>query len=153
MSESQFDPSLLLDATTSEASTRRPPIPAGTELIGIIEEINPRVVQGKKDPSKSYTFVDVKIRVSVPHELQAHGQPAEVVFVDGISLDTTAHGGFDMAPGKNGKLRRYRDSLDMNTPGVPFSLRNMIGRQIRVKIKHEAYEGEMYDRVDNVAKV
>ena len=58
-----------------------------------------------------------------------------------------------LRPGKNGKLRRYRESLDMNTPGVPFSLRQMIGRQIRVKIKHEPYEGEMYDRVDSVAKV
>jgi hypothetical protein len=150
--ESQFDPAQFLDATTSEASVRRPPLPSGLVLTGLIQDLQMRKVQGKKDPSKDYLFMDVKILVQVPHDLQSQGQPPEVTFTDGVSLDTTPSGGLDMSPGKNGKLRRYRESLDMNTPGVAFSPRQMIGRQIAVKIKHEPFEGEMYDRVDSVVK-
>ena len=40
----------------------------------------------------------------------------------------------------------------MNTAGQAFSFRAMIGRLIKVKIAHEIYEGEVYDRVGAVAK-
>lgn len=152
---SSFDPSIFLDATTSEASVRRPPLPSGLVLTGTIMDLAMRKVQGKKDTTKEYLFMDVKIVVQVPLEFQAEGptkQPPEVTYTDGVSLDTTPSGGLDMSPGKNGKLRRYRESLDMNTPGVPFAPRQMIGRQIGVKLKHEPFEGEMYDRVDSVVK-
>lgn len=153
--QSQFDPSMFLNATTTEASVRRPPLPAGLVVMGTIQDLQIRKVQGKKDTTKTYTFMDVKIVVQVPLEYQADGpnkQPPEITFTDGVSLDTTPSGGLDMSPGMNGKLRRYRESLDMNTPGVPFSPVQMIGRQIAVKIKHEPFEGEMYDRVDSVVK-
>src|SRR5271163_4053223 len=150
---SQFDPAQFLDATTTEASVRRPPLPAGLDVLGQISDIVFRKVPGVKDPSKTYTFMDVHIKVQVPPDLQADGQPPEVSFTDGVSIDLTANGtGFDMSPGKNGKLRRYRESLDMNTPGIPFSPRNMIGKMLKVKIKHDPYQGEMYDRVDTIAK-
>ncbi len=48
-----------------------------------------------------------------------------------------------------------REALDMNKPGEAFSIRNMQGRQIRVKIKHEEYpEGSrnLQDRIAGVAK-
>jgi hypothetical protein len=150
---SNFDPSQFLDATTTEASTARPPIPAGTELIGTILDINSVTWQGKQDPSKSGIRLDVKIQCDIPQELQANGQPPSLQFTDGIMLDITAAGAMDMSPGKNGKLRRYREALGMNVPGQAFAPRQMIGRAIRVKIKNEPYEGNIYDRVDSVAKV
>lgn len=149
---SQFDVSSFLDATTTEAATRRSPLPAGIVISGLIQDIQMRKVQGKKDTTKEYLFMDVKIVAQVPQDLQSQGQPPEVTFTHGISLDTTPSGGLDMSPGRNNQLRRYRESLDMNVPGVAFSPRQMIGRQIGVKIKHEPYEGEMYDRVDSVVK-
>lgn len=151
---SQFEPESFLHSTFTEANTRRSPIAAGQDFIGTIKDIVERKnVAGKKDPSKTYHFMDVVIVVDVPAELQASGQPPNLTFTDGILLDKTPTGQLDMGAGKNGKLRRYRESLDMNTPGKPFSFSSMIGRQIRVKLKHEFYEGETYERVDSVAKV
>lgn len=153
MNDSAFDPTLFLDATTTEANTRRPALPAGTVLQGQITDITPRAWQGKADPSKSGVALDVKIQCQVPPDLQAQGQPPELTFTDGIMLDQREGGGIDMAPGKNGKLRRYRDSTDTNVPGVAFSPRMLIGKFVKVKTKVEPYEGELYDRVDSVAHV
>jgi hypothetical protein len=41
----------------------------------------------------------------------------------------------------------------MNKPGETFAIRQMIGRQIRVKVKNEIYQGEPQDSIDAVAKV
>lgn len=153
MSDSAFDPNEFLDATTTEASIRRPPVPAGTDLVGYIKDVVFRNVQGKKDPSKSYLFMDVQIVASITPELQSQGQPPEVTYTAGVGIDTIDGAGIDFSPGKNGQLRRYREALGMNNPGEPFSPRAMIGKQIRVKVKHEFYNGETYDRVDTVAKV
>ena len=142
---SQFDPQSFLDATITEVSAKRQPLPAGQDFVGTIKDVKPRAWQGKKDPSQSGIAMDVQI------EIPQDSGPA-VLLTDGIMLDTTEGGAIDLAPGRNGKLRRYREALDMNTAGQAFSFRAMIGRLIKVKIKHEVYEGEVYDRVDGVAK-
>jgi|SRR5208337_2464973 len=151
---SAFEVDTFLDSTTTDAGSRRPPIPAGINLIGEITDIKGRVNQGKKDPSKTYTALDVQIKCQVTPELVADGQPETVVYTDGILLDLTPDGrGLDWAPGKNTKLTKYRMALDMNTPGQAFSPRQMIGRMLRIQVAHEAYQGEIYDRVGSVAKV
>jgi len=148
-----FDVEKFLDQTTTEAATRRPPIPAGTILVGEITEMKPRVNQGKKDPSKTYTFLDVKIKVQVPAELVAIGQPEQLTFTDSVSLDISGDGqDLDWAPGKNAKLGSYRNALDLNQPGQAFSLRSMIGRMLKVKIGHDTYLGVIRDEVTSVAK-
>jgi len=147
---SMFDPEQFLDATTTEALVRRPAIPAGTELLGVITDIKPRVWQGKKDPTQSGVVMDVQI------ELDTSGvknQPPKVTLTDGIMLDLTPQGSIDYSPGRNGKLRRYREALGLNTPGQSFSFRMMQGRPIRVKIGNRVAEGETYDQIDSVAKV
>src|SRR5271170_1093826 len=112
MSDSNFDPNSFLDATVTQESVSRPPIPAGTDLVAIIQDITGRKVQGKKDPSKTYTFMDVKLVASVPPDLQSAGHPPEVTYTDGISLDLTEGGAMDLSPGKNGKLGAYRKALN-----------------------------------------
>lgn len=146
-----FDPNALLDATTTDASTRRPPLPVG-DYPATVTDVTARQWTGKKDPSKSGIALDVKLQVEVPGELQAEGQPPSLVMNDSIMLDTTPGGAIDYSPGRNGRLRIYREALGMNEAGQPFSHRSMIGRVLKVKIKHEPYEGELYDRVDSVAK-
>lgn len=150
---SNFDPNQFLDAQITEESKRRPPVPAGMDLIGTITDVTVRGnIQGKKDPTKSYNFLDVKIEAQTTPALQAEGHPPTVTYVDGIILDVTDAGQLDMAPGKNLKLGRYRNALGMNVAGQPFSPRQMIGRTIRIKIKHEAFDGDMLDKVDSIAK-
>lgn len=151
---STFDPSLFLDATITEASTKRNPIPAGADVTAVIGEPKSRTWQGKNDPTKSGVVVDLPLEIdlSMYPELATHVGVPKVTLTDGIMLDLTDNGQIDMAPGKNGKLRRYREALGMNVAGQPFSFRAMQGRLIKVKISHRTHEGEIYDQVDSVAK-
>ena len=154
MQLSNFDPSAFLDATTTEANVKRSPIPAGTDVIAVIGEPKARTWTGKTDPTKSGIVVDVPLEIDLTAypELAAFVGLPKVTLTDGLMLDTTESGGIDNSPGKNGKLRRYREALGLNEPGQPFSFRMMQGRMIKVKIKHRTYEGEIYDEVDSVAK-
>jgi|SRR5271169_4401344 len=151
---SNFDLEKFLDATITEPTVKRPPIPAGTDLVGTIGEVKSRAWQGKKDPTQSGIAMDVPIEIDLTShpDIQKKVGADRVLLTDGIMLDLTDGGAIDNAPGKNGKLRRYREALNMNKPGDVFSFRNMQGRQIRVKIKHETYEGDVYDKVDSVAR-
>jgi len=154
MSISNFDPSAFLDSTTTEANSKRGPIPAGADVTAVIGEPKARTWTGKSDPTKGGIVVDVPLEIdlSAYPELQSVVGLPKVTLTDGIMLDTTPNGGIDNAPGKNGKLRRYREALGLNEAGQPFSFRMMQGRMIKVKIKHRTYEGEIYDEVDSVAK-
>lgn len=152
---SNFDPASFMDATLTEPSTKRPPLPAGMDFIGIIGEPKPRTWTGKADPTKSGIAIDVPIEIDLtayPEVMSALGGATKVILQDGIMLDTKPTGEIDNSPGKNGKLRRYRESLDMNKAGEPFSFRMMQGRPIRVKIKHREYQGDLFDEVDSVSK-
>jgi len=151
-----FDPQSFLDATTTEAATKRPPIPAGTELVGVISKIASRAWQGKKDPTQGGIVIDATVEFDLdaapPHIKQLVGLP-KVTIQDGIMLDLTDAGSIDYAPGKNSKLRRYREALGLNTPGQSFAPRMMEGRTVRCKIKNEPYEGDIFDKIESVAKV
>lgn len=150
---STFDPSTFLDATITEANTKRSPIPAGVDVAAVIGEPKSRS-WNSKDGTKSGIAIDVPLEIDLtayPDLQKAVGIP-KVTISDSIMLDLTESGGIDNAPGKNGKLRRYREALGMNNPGQPFSFRMMQGRMLKVKIKHRTYEGELYDEVDSVAK-
>lgn len=148
---STFDPNAFLDATTTEAAVKRPPLPV-QDYSALIEDITFRSSQGKKDPSKTYTFMDVKFKIEIPPHLVSKGYPEVVQLTGGVGVDVIGSA-LDWSPGKNRQLARYREALDMNKPGVAFSPRSMIGRQLKVRIKHEPYEGEIYDRIDSVSKL
>lgn len=151
---SNFDPAAFLDTTYTESNTKRNPIPSGTDIVGVIGEPKARVWQGKADPTKSGTVVDVPIEIDLSSypDLQTKVGVPKVTLVDGIMLDQTEGGMLDFSPGKNSKLRRYREALGLNKSGEAFSFRMMQGRTIRVKVSHRTYEGDIFDQVDSVAK-
>src|SRR6267378_449363 len=114
MTTSQFDPSLFLDATITEPSIKRPPLPAGKDYVGTIGEPKPRNWTGKQDPSKSGVAIDYTIEIDLnayPNEKALLGGLDKVTLQDSIMLDTTSSGSIDNAPGKNGKLRKVREAL------------------------------------------
>lgn len=150
---SKFDSTNFLDATITETLTKRSPVPVG-DYTATITEVTSRAWQGKKDPTQSGIAVDVLIAIDLTAypDVQKLVGIDKVTLKDGIMLDITEGGMIDTSPGKNGKLRRYREALDMNKAGDSFSFRAMPGRLIKVKVKHEIYEGDTYDRVDGVAK-
>jgi hypothetical protein len=161
MSESNFDPALFLDATTTEAATRRPPLPVG-DYIGTIGEPKSRAWESKKPDAKvkSGIAVDVPIEVDVQSYLPTFSSENQKIFKDvqkvqlnaSIMLDLNDGGMIDWGVGRNGALRRWREALDMNKPGEAFSIRMMSGRQVKIKVKHRVYEGEFFDEIDSVAK-
>ena len=147
-----FDPSAFLDATITEPSTKRSPLPAGRDFVGIIGEVKARTWQGKADPTKSGVVMDIPLEIDLSAYPDVQIGATKVTLTDGIMLDTTESGMIDTSPGKNGKLRRYREALGMNKAGEPFSFRAMQGRVVKVKISHRTYEGDIFDQVDSVAK-
>jgi hypothetical protein len=152
-----FDPNAFLDASTTEALVKRPPLPAGTVLTGIIVDAVARSWQSNKPDAKvkSGIAVDLKIELDltqIPGLADTIGTP-KLTMTPGIMLDMKDDGkAIDWSTGKNGNLRRYREALGMNNPGEPFSIRQMVGRAILVKTKLREYQGEFYDEVDTVAK-
>lgn len=163
MDISAFDPNSFLDATTSEVQTKRPLIPVGRDVIATIGEPKSIPWTSNKDgiPRQG-------MRIDVPFEFDVASFPPDIqqlymvdgkltttkiVITDGVMLDLTEQGAIDGAPGKNARQRQYRDALDLNKPGDRFNWRMVQGRQIRVKIRHEPYNNEVYDKIGAVAKV
>lgn len=161
---SNFDPASFLDATVTEVQTKRPPLPANRDFIATLGE-------PKSRPWKSDKGGEVKagIAIDIPHEFDVAAMPPDVqalftgpdgkltttkiVITHGVMLDLTDNGMIDNAPGKNNGQRQYREALDLNKAGDSFNWRMVQGRSIRSKIKHEPYNGELYDKIASVAKV
>lgn len=150
---STFDPSTFLNFTTTEESVKRPPLPTDRDYTGIIGELEFKDGVSSKDPTKIWAMFKVPVTIDVPGDLQDSLGLVNPTFIinDSIMLDVNPQGGLDMAPGRNGALRRYREATGLNQKGAPFSPTMLQGRTIKVKIKHEDYEGNLYERIAGVA--
>ena len=158
----QFDPQAFLDLPVEEAFERRPPLPA-TDYTAVIQDVQARQWQSKDkynaDGSpKTGIAYDVTLSLQIPLAVrESLGLKIDALTLkDSIMLDLNDQGGLDTAPGANRQLRNYREALDMNKPGVPFRAREMSGRMVLVRVKHEEYpvgSGNIQERVAGVAKV
>lgn len=158
--DSAFNPEQFLNAQTTEAGSRRPPLPIENPAspdglyIGLIGEPKMRVVQGKKDPTKSYMICDLPITIDVPGQLQDQLKlPAQVRLTDGLMLDLTADNkAIDWSPGKNRRATVFREACNLNAAGTPFAFSMFNGKVIKVKIVQELYDGDLLDKVATVLK-
>jgi hypothetical protein len=156
---SSFDPTAFLDATTTEALVRRPPLPVG-DYLGITQEITSETWSSNKPDAKVKSGVKFNVPVKIdlsayPDQKAAVGGIESITLTAGVMIDSTVVNGrttIDWGVGKNGGLRRWREATGCNNPGETFSPRQMSGRQVLVKIKHRVYQGEAYDEIDSVAK-
>jgi hypothetical protein len=150
---SMFNPETFLDATLDTPTEKRPPLPAG-EYVAVIGEVAARAWQGKKDPTKSGIAWDIPLSIEIPADVQAALKltVSNLTMNDSIMLDLTESGTIDNSPGRNRKLRMYRDAVDMNKPGDVFSARKLTGKIVRVKVSHDLYEGQPIERVDGVVR-
>lgn len=148
---SAFNPETFLDATLTEPSEKRPPLPVG-DYTAIIGAITARAWQGKADPTKSGIAWDIPLTIDVPAEIQVELKmdQSTLPLKDSLMLDLTANGTIDNAPGKNRRLRAYREATDMNKPGDVFSARKMEGKIVKVKITHDIWEGQPIEKVSGV---
>lgn len=151
MDHSSFNPETFLDATMTEPTEKRPPLPVG-DYTAVVGAITARAWQGKADPTKSGIAWDIPLTLEVPAEIQAELKmdQSTLPLKDSIMLDLTENGTIDNSPGKNRRLRAYREATDMNKPGDVFSARKMEGKVLKVKITHDLWEGQPIERVSGV---
>lgn len=154
MTDSVFDPNEFLHSRTTEAFTRRPPLPAGTELLGVIGE--PRVQKySKKDGSGDFykLFLPITLDLSTNPEVRAFVHQDTVVITDNMFLDIAEDGrGLDTTPGRNVRLGIYRAATGLNEPGTEFGPDMLQGRTVRVRIKQEPDQnGEARDAIGQVS--
>ncbi len=158
----QFDPTAFLDMPMDEALVKRPPIAAG-DYVAQIKDITSEMWQSKDkvDPTtgalRSGMKFNVTLSVNVSQEEATRVGLREPVLEmkDTVMIDLD-NGKIATGPGKNPALRRYRDAVDMNKPGVPFQPRAMIGQLLKVKISHREYpvgSGDFFEQIDGVARV
>lgn len=149
---SAFSPEAFLDATITEPTVKRPPLPVEFDYTAVIGQITSREWTGKADPTKSGIALDIPLTLEIPAEVQASLglSMSTIQMKDSIMLDLTPNGMIDNSPGKNRRLRVYREALDMNKPGDVFSPRKMEGQAVKVKIVHKMWEGEIVENVGGV---
>jgi len=159
---SAFNPDTFLDQSTTEQGTRRPPVSSGLDFLAVIGEPKARVVQGKKDPNASFVFVDISMTLDLtthPTEVARVGQEKVTLRHSG-SIEYNPDGSLDWSSGKNRFLTAYREALNLNEPGQPFTPRMLIGRIIRAKVGHRPGQETdpttgatvMYDEVNAVTR-
>lgn len=148
---SSFNPDTFLDATLTDPTEKRPPLPVG-DYTAIIGAVTARAWQGKADPTKGGIAWDIPLTIDVPAEIQVQLKmdQSTLPLKDSLMLDLTDGGTIDNAPGKNRRLRAYREATDMNKPGDVFSARKMEGKIVKVKISHDMWEGQPIEKVSGV---
>ena len=156
---SVFDPEIFLDATLTEPTEKRPPLPVecpGTSdglYTAVIGAITSRTWQGKKDPTKSGIALDIPLTIDIPADMQlALKLPPTLSLKDGVMLDLTEAGQIDNSPGKNRRLRIYREATNMNNPGDTFSVRRMEGTVVKIRLEHELWNDAVVEKVVAVLK-
>ncbi len=149
--DSSFNPDTFLDATLTDPTEKRPPLPVG-DYTAILGAVTARQWQGKADPTKSGIAWDIPVTIDVPAEIQAELKmdQSTLNLKDSIMIDLTANGTIDNGPGKNRRLRAYREATDMNKPGDVFSARKMEGKVVKVKITHDLWEGQPIEKISGV---
>jgi hypothetical protein len=156
---STFDPQAFLDMPVDVAFERRNPLPA-KDYPAQINDVQARPWQSKDKYNndgtlKSGLAYDITLSVQIPLDVkEACGLKTDTLTLkDSIMLDLNENGGLATEKGTNNQLRAYREALDMNKPGVTFRAREMTGRMLLVRIKHEEYQGNIQERVGGVARL
>jgi hypothetical protein len=145
-----FDPNTFLDATMTEAnSTESIPCPEGEYIAVANDEPAIRQFSGVKDPTKTYTSLDIVWTIEDPQVAEiTKRSPTKVR--QSLMLDM-GQNGLDMGPGKNIGLGRLREAVGLNVPGKPFSFRQLQGVQALVKVTNRTDGERVFDEVKSVA--
>ncbi len=156
---SMFDPQQFLDATTTEALERRPPLPTEnpddpnglyTAVIGEVKFVDGVIKNGDR-AGQQWVQMVVPLRIQVPSQVQAVvGGAAELTMTDRPMIDVLPNGSLDYSVGKNRGLRIYRDATGLNVKGEPFSPRMLQGKIVKVKVMHEIYQDQPMEKVKEV---
>lgn len=156
---SGFSPDSFLDATSDQPNERRQPLPVENPassdglyvaVIGTIKTEAGTIEKGD-NAGQPWLAMLIPLKIDVPAQLQESLKlPAQLTFTDRAFIDLTPQRTVDNAPGKNRRQRQYRDALDMNKSGDVWSWRKAEGQVVKVRIKHEMYEGQPNERIETI---
>lgn len=149
---SAFDPALFMEQQFDGVNdTKIIPCPTG-EFPGISDKVE--VVQWSSE-KKGTSGLKLRVLWDIQDDSvrQLTGRDKVIVPQD-VMLDLTDTGALDMGKGKNVRLGRLREALDLNTPGEPFSFGMIQGRVATVNVKHRPGDNpeDIFAEVDRVAK-
>lgn len=148
-----FDPSTFLQTSSEQAlSTRTVPIPTGDYLAQILE-LTPRNVQGVKDTSKWYQFLDMELEIKLTPEAAAELGRDTAKRRHSVGLDLTPQGNLDYGKGKNVGLGRMREAVGQNVAGQAWNPMMLKGQMVKVSIKHEPDPRDSTNTLDKIDKV
>lgn len=148
-----FSAETYINAVMDQPLERRIPIPPN-DYIGIINKIDARQWTSQKDTSKSGVALDITIQLDLPFEVQQECQMDKPLFNmrDSIMLDLTESGSLDQGPGKNRRLRQYREATHQNELGKPFSPKDLLGQLVKVRVVHELYEDQPIEKITAITE-
>lgn len=152
MSESIFNVEQFLDEVHEQANdTKVIPVPEG-EYLAQIHDVKARTWTSK-DKSASGVSLDVNFEIDDLNAKTITGRD-KILVKYSFSLDMTDQNKLDFGRGKNVKLGKLREVLDMNVPGTAFSFLNMKGRMAKVFVTQRPSEDgqDVYNDVRSVSK-
>lgn len=162
---SQFDPNLFLDATVTEVNTKRPPLPENnpaspdglyTAVIGEVKMASGTIGKGER-VGQPWLQAIVPLQIEVPQQVQEQLgiklDKGTITLTDRPMLDLTPQGTLDNSIGRNRAQKAYREALDMNKAGDVWSWRKAGGQVLKVRIKHDMYEGEIQERIGGLFRM
>lgn len=132
-----FDASNFLNTVFTDANdTKITPCPAG-EYAAQIEAVEPKsgsIKQGER-MGQDWAGLNISYNITDPGVLALLSRD-KVTVRDLVMLDLTPAGGLDMGPQRNIQLGRVREATGLNQPGQPFSPVMLIGKSVRVSVRH-----------------
>lgn len=147
-----FDPDAFMSGTTTEANAEKfDPIPEGDSYHGVIEKAEVNQFRGKKDPSKTYTSLNITWAIDDPALAEKLGRQS-LTCRQSVFLDLNDNGALATGANKNVGLGRLRKALGQNQPGKPWSPAMLEGAgPCLLKVEHVINGEDTYDQVTKVA--
>lgn len=132
-----FDANNFMNAVYTEVNdTKLVPCPVG-EFHAQIEAVEPKSGTIGKGERMGQTWAQLLVTYVIEDEAVKSLLGRDVVKVlDGVMLDLTDSGGLDMGTGRNLRLGRLREATGLNVKDWPFSPHMLIGKRLKVSIKH-----------------
>jgi hypothetical protein len=160
---SNFDTEAFLSMSTTEVFKKRPPIPTDVLYPAEIKSLTTRKWRSQDKYNEDGTLkqgisLDIELELTIPADVATRLglTMTKLRLTHGVGLDLTATNGLDGTPGKNSGLRQYREALNLNRPGDPFSPQMLVGGRLSVRVRHEEFplgSGNIQEKVAGVAKL
>lgn len=146
----EFNPADFMNQTFNEANdTSVTPVPVG-EFMATCDKVDIKTWQSK-DGSASGLKLFMLWEIDDEEVKKLLDRP-KVIAKGEIMLDTTESGNLDTGKGKNARLGRLREAVNLNESGAPFSFAMIQGRSAKVKIKHRVDGADIYAEIEAYAR-